>query len=112
MKSHPRVAFLHFGLPTWDLQTMKKALLRFILVASMFPALAAANDGIAGVSAGGIAFRKTDAIAIGKSWRAGQLVLSRHIQADQCHDLSGSSAQFPARRRPQCLLRQHRIRRF
>lgn len=37
-----------------------------LLAAAMLPALAGANDGIAGVSAGGIVFRKTDAIAMKK----------------------------------------------
>jgi hypothetical protein len=42
---------------------MKKIALHLILV-SLFPALAFANDGVAGVSAGGIVFHKTDAIAM------------------------------------------------
>lgn len=37
-----------------------------ILALALLPALAGANDGVAGVSAGGIVFRKTDAIAMKK----------------------------------------------
>jgi|SRR5450830_52330 len=40
--------------------------LRVALCAALLPVLASANDGIAGVSAGGIVFRKTDAIAMKK----------------------------------------------
>jgi len=39
---------------------------QFALLASMLPAMATANDGIAAVGLGGIVFGKTDAIAMKK----------------------------------------------
>jgi hypothetical protein len=41
-------------------------LLPFLLVAALAPGLALANDGVSSVSAGGVVFRKTDAIAMKK----------------------------------------------
>ncbi len=43
-----------------------KITLAIALVTASFPTLVTANDGVAGVSAGGIVFRKTDAIAMKK----------------------------------------------